>query len=93
MRVLGPFLGALASGVTIFAAIVRLWWAKPKYRGEQGVTDVRGSMDDPMFYPVKSTKGPSWLATAAKWWLIIVLFGGTILVVVIAVVTIIQMST
>ena len=92
MRVIAPFFAILASAATIFAAMVRLWWAKPKFRGEQGVTDVRGVQDDPMFYPVKSTKGPSWLLTAAKWWLIVVAFGVTILLLTITFYTIVSLS-
>ena len=89
MRAISTLLGVIASIVTIFAAMVRLWWSKPKpltLRG-QPAYDVDGT---PM--EVQPRAKP-WLATAAKWWLIVVFFGATIIFVIFVIFTLIDLSS
>lgn len=63
MRIIAPFLGMVASMVTILAAFTRLWWSRPSTPQDSRLT---------------APEAPSWLATAAKWWLVTVVFIVTI---------------
>jgi hypothetical protein len=88
VRAAASFFGILASITTMGAAIVRLWWSKPRpltKHGEPYEIDGEPIVQDP--------KAPSWLATAAKWWLIIVVGGLTIGFLIWAVYTVIDLST
>lgn len=88
MRVIAPFFATIASIVTIGAAAVRLWWAKPKQLTKYDHPyEINGEpiLQDP--------KAPSWLATAAKWWLIIVIGGVTIIGIIVVIFVLIDLST
>lgn len=88
MRVIAPFFAVLASITTMGAAIVRLWWSKPKPLTKNGHPyEVDGEV------LTKPAKAPSWVATAAKWWLIIVVGGLTVGFLIWAVYTVIALST
>lgn len=88
MRVLAPLFAIAASITTMGAAMVRLWWSKPKQMMRMGQPyEIDGQ---PIEVP---PPGPSWLATAAKWWLIIVVGGATILLLIFVIFTVIDLST
>lgn len=74
MKVLAPFFAILASCATIFAAIVRLWWSKPKQLTMRGQPAYDATGEPMQVQP----RAPSWLQTTAKWWLRVVVFGLTI---------------
>lgn len=88
MRVAAPFFAVLASITTMGAAIVRLWWSKPKPLTKHGQPyEIDGEVI------TQPPKAPSWLATAAKWWLIIVVGGATVLLLIFVIFTVIDLST
>ena len=88
MRATASFFGILASITTMAAAIIRLWWSKPKPMTKNGYPyEVDGEVIE------RPPKAPSWLATAAKWWLIIVVGGLTLGFLIWAVYTVIDLST
>lgn len=78
MRVVAPFFAVLASCVTIFAGIVRLWWSKP-------TVTPKGQPDMP-------PKAPGWVSQLAKWWLIVVVIGATVILFVSVIYTIVSLS-
>jgi hypothetical protein len=78
MRVLAPFLAVLASGLTILATTVRLWWSKPRPQPE-GVQDL-------------PPKAPSWLQRLATAWLVVFIFGGTAILLIVVVYSLISLS-
>ena len=78
MRVLAPLLTMVASLTTIFAAIVRTRWSKPRITNEEDY--------------VLQPRAKPWLQTAAKWWLIIVVGGGTVILFLVVAVSIVQLS-
>lgn len=91
MRVIAPFFAVLASSVTIFAGVVRLWWSKPRFKqGTKTYGDGGNVIHDSTV--ITEPKAKPWLQTAAKWWLILVVFGLTITLFVIVVYTIISLS-
>jgi hypothetical protein len=81
MRVLAPLFGIVASTVTIFAAVVRLWWSKPRFRGYDNPKPgaPHGEMDSHFDEP----RAPSWLRSFARTWLYLVAFLVTVAVVVV----------
>ena len=88
MRVLAPLFAITASITTMGAAIVRLWWSKPKPLTKNGHPyEIDGE-------PLQvQPRAPSWLATFAKWWLIIVIGGATVLLLIFVIFTVIDLST
>ena len=86
MRVLAPFFAILASITTMGAAVVRLWWSKPRtVKRDDDWTGTTFVQTEP--------RAPSWLRRAAAVWLWVVLVGGTALVLVITILVLIDLST
>jgi hypothetical protein len=90
MRVIAPFFAVLASITTMGAAVVRLWWSKPRFKSEVQIND-QGRMTSQNMVR-QDPKAKPWLQTAAKWWLIVVVLGGTAIFFIWVIFTLISLS-
>ena len=79
MRVLAPFLTAVASVFTIVATMVRLRWDKLNKRVYESAHTGREAM-------------PRWVKTAATIWLVVVIGGGTVLLLFVFIKIVIDLS-
>jgi hypothetical protein len=89
MRVIAPFFAVLASITTMGAAVVRLWWSKPRLKPTKYYPDGVNPQDA---VQVIEPRAKPWLQTAAKWWLIIVVLGGTAIFFIWVIFTLISLS-